>query len=223
MLQAHAVRMQLPVVGIAGGFVPQQIAVGARVKIRLVAVARLFAHRQGDGAIGISGANRRHNGAKAIIGKIRVLAALQHKGAKPQPVSFGTAGENLVIAQPVAGGTAVTAANSAIIAIVFAVIGKFDQPAYIYLVAVHGTTRRVSRLRQRRIVSVGGQQRFQRFVRQIVPGDQRGNRVKTAHTRPRSCASPEWCGRSDRPAPSPASLRRDGSLRGSTPRQIPRF
>ena len=90
--------MQLGVVLRCRCFVAQQVAIRARIKIGLVAGALLFADGKGNGAVGMLLADSGHKVAHTRIGKIRVLATLQHEGAKAQPIALGTAGQNLLLA-----------------------------------------------------------------------------------------------------------------------------
>ena len=87
-LEGHLGGMQAPVVQRVGGLVAQQVALGARVMQGLVARAAALPHRQRHGAVGMGGADARDDVAEALVGKPRVLAALQDEGAKAEPVAF---------------------------------------------------------------------------------------------------------------------------------------
>ena len=70
----------------------QQIAVGSGVKISLIAGAGLFAYGQRNGAVRMLGADGGDYGADALVGKVRVLAALQDEGAEAQGIAIAAAG-----------------------------------------------------------------------------------------------------------------------------------
>ena len=134
--------MQLRIVRRVRGFVPEQIAVGPRREQRAVAPFRPFAHAQGDRHVRQKRANIAHDGAQARVGEMGIFAALQHHGAETQCVSLLRAGQNVRLAQPVALGAMVAPADAAIQAVVFAEIGKFDQPADVHVPPVDGLARR---------------------------------------------------------------------------------
>lgn len=67
-------------------FVPQQKPVRARVKERLVALPAALPDGKRNGAFGKPRFDFTDDGAEAFICKIRVLAALQNKGAKAEAV-----------------------------------------------------------------------------------------------------------------------------------------
>ena len=74
--------------------------------------------------------------ADYVIRIIRILATLQHEGTEAEPIAFGTAGKNFLLCKAVAFRKAVAGADTAVVAVVFAVIGEFNQTTDIDLVAV---------------------------------------------------------------------------------------
>ena len=127
VFQAQLRRVQAAVMGRVCRFVPQQVPVGPRVKQRLVRGPAPFPHRKGHGAAGPAGFDFPHQGAEPFVGEVRVLAPLQHKGAEPQPVPGLAAGQNLLLRKAVPLRPPVAPTDAAVQAVVFAVIGKFDQ------------------------------------------------------------------------------------------------
>ena len=119
-----------------GRFVPQKIPVGSGVKEPLITFPAAFPHREGDGAVGIPLFDGGHQLAKPFVCKPGILPALQHKGAKTQGVAHVAAGENLLLCEPVALSPPVAFADAAVVAVVFAKIGKFYEPAQIDLFSV---------------------------------------------------------------------------------------
>ena len=70
------------VVGLGGGLVAEEVAVGARVKERLVTLPAPLAQRQGHGAVGESCLDFPDDGAHPLVREPAVLAALEHEGAE---------------------------------------------------------------------------------------------------------------------------------------------
>ena len=124
--QLHAVGMQAAVVGFAGGFMAQKVAVGPCVKKGLVALPGLFPDGQGDGAVRKPPPDLRDNGADPRVGVIGVLAPLQDKGAESKFVSVSGTGENLLPGQAVAFCLLITFPDATIVAVIAAYVGKFN-------------------------------------------------------------------------------------------------
>ena len=66
-----------------------------------------------------------------------VLPALKDKGPKAKPFPVLTAGQDLLIRQPVAIRVLIAASDPAIIAVIFTIVRKFDQPTQINSIPVH--------------------------------------------------------------------------------------
>ena len=107
-------------------FVAQQVAVGACCEIRLIAGTAFFADGQRNRAVGMLPADSADDRTDFVICLIKVLAALQHEGAKAKPVAFGAAGKNFLLRKAIALGKAVACTNAAVIAVVFAVVCELD-------------------------------------------------------------------------------------------------
>ncbi|EFY04579.1 hypothetical protein HMPREF9443_01451 [Phascolarctobacterium succinatutens YIT 12067] len=136
VFQAHAVWMQLGVMLRIRCFVAQQITVGACIEVCLIAGTAFFANGQCNGAVGMLLADGADDGADFVIRIIRILATLQHEGAEAEPIAFGAAGQDFLLRQTVAFREAVAGADTAVVAVVFAVVGEFNQTTDIDLVAV---------------------------------------------------------------------------------------
>ena len=74
--------------------------------------------------------------ADFVVCIIRILATLQHEGAEAEPIAFSAAGQDFLLRQTVALRTAVAGADTAVVAVIFTVIGEFNQTADIDLVAI---------------------------------------------------------------------------------------
>ena len=86
------------------GFVPEQIPVRAGVIQPLKALVSALTKRKRDCAVGVFLPYRAYDIAHHVVGIVRVLAALQNKGAEAEPVTVFTAGEYLLLAEAVAHG-----------------------------------------------------------------------------------------------------------------------
>ena len=136
VFQAHAGRMQLGVMLCIRCFMAQQITVGACIKVCLVAGTAFFADGQRNGTVGMLLANGADDSADFVVCIICIFAALQHESAKAEPIAFGATGQDFLLRQTVAFREAVAGADTAVVAVVFAVIGEFNQSADIDFVAV---------------------------------------------------------------------------------------
>ena len=128
--------------------VAQKIAVGPRVEQLLVALPAPFAHGERHRAVGPRRLQRPHDAAEPLVGEIRILPALQHHRAEAHAVARLGAEKNFFLRQPVAAGPRVGAADAAVEAVVFAEIGKFDQPADVHVPPVDGLARRPRRAKR---------------------------------------------------------------------------
>ena len=136
--------MQLSVVHRIRRLVPEQIPVCARVKICLITRSFFFPDRECHCTVRVCPLDRRHQVADPFIRKIGVFSALQHKGAKSKLIPRRAAGEDLLLREPVALGTCIAPADTAVITVIFAVVGELDQPADIDLFSVNRLCRRSS-------------------------------------------------------------------------------
>ena len=86
---------------------------------------------------------------------MHVLAALKHKGSEPERIPLAAAVKNFTPREPVADGVLISAADSAVKAVVFAVIRKFDKSADVYLIAVIFAPHLIGNFAQLGIVLIG--------------------------------------------------------------------
>lgn len=114
----------------------QQISVRPCIKIALIAFLWLFSDRECNCAVRILCLNPGHYPTDALIRIVRILTALQHKGAKAKLIATLAACHNLLRAQAIAVRVRITVPYAAIEAIVFAVVGKLYQPSYKNLIAI---------------------------------------------------------------------------------------
>ena len=68
--------------------------------------------------------------------KERILPALEHEGPESQPISVLTAVQDLLPVQTISFGMRILAPYPAVIAVIFAIIGKLDQPSGKDLISV---------------------------------------------------------------------------------------
>ena len=181
ILQTHAGRMQLGIMLCIRCFVAQQVAVGACIEISLIAGTAFFADGQRNRAVGMLPADGADERTDFVICIIKVLAALQHEGAKAQFVAFSAAGKNFLLRKAIALGKAVACTDTAVVAVVFAVIGEFYQPADIDLVAIVLAAELVGCAGQLLVDTVlcTGQQRQQLSVAQIMLIGELGNNISS--------------------------------------------
>ena len=114
----------------------QQITVGACIEVCLIAGTAFLADGQRNGAVRMLLADSADDSADFVIRIIRILATLQHEGAEAKSIAFGATGQDFFLCQTVACREAVAGADTAVVAVVFAVIGEFNQTTDIDLVAV---------------------------------------------------------------------------------------
>lgn len=120
-------RVEHAVKSLISGLVAEQIAVGSCLPVGSIAFPRFFSHGEGDSAFRELRFDAADDAAKTFIGEVGILTALHDKGAEAQLPALPAAGENFLFGQTVAVGMAVSTANSAVIAVIFTVIGKFNE------------------------------------------------------------------------------------------------
>ena len=86
---------------------------------------------------------------------MHVLAALKHKGSEPERIPLAAAIKDFAAREPVADGVCVSAADSAVKTVVFAVIRKFDKSADVYLIAVIFAPHLIGNFAQFGIIFIG--------------------------------------------------------------------
>ena len=87
-------------------FVPQQIAICARVEHSLIFLTGEFAERQRNGAVGEFTLYPCDDAADLVSGEYP-LAALEHKGAKAERIPLAAAGVYLLLGKDIALAAAV--------------------------------------------------------------------------------------------------------------------
>jgi hypothetical protein len=121
---------------VIGGFMPEQITVRPGAVQGFIACTAPLPNREGYGMAGEFGPYGRDNIRHAFIGKIGVFPALEDKGFKAQTVPDPAAVKDLSFTEPVSLRSLIAPPDPAVEAVIFAVIGKFDKPAKVYIQAV---------------------------------------------------------------------------------------
>lgn len=88
--------MQLTVMQGIRRLVPQEIPVRARFPQAAVAFLAPLSEREGDGAVGKTCFQLPKNVAEKLVGKMKILTALENEGAKAERVSLPGAGKDLL-------------------------------------------------------------------------------------------------------------------------------
>ena len=114
----------------------QQIPVRPCLFEPLVTVIGFLPDRQGQCTVRPALFDLADDRFHPFIRIVRILAALQHKSTKSQFIAIFTAGQDLFFRQPVAIRISVTLTDSTVIAVIFTVIGKFNEPSGKYLIPV---------------------------------------------------------------------------------------
>ena len=110
-----------------GCFMPEKITVCPSLMESPVFCFRLFSNRKCQGTIRISFFYLIDQIGKSFLRKISILASLQHKGPEAQIVSLPAAMENILFCKTVPGCIFIASSDTTVIAVIFAVIGEFDQ------------------------------------------------------------------------------------------------
>ena len=116
-------------------FVAQQITVCACFFPKLIGFTAAFANGKCNGTVRISLFYGADDSCQICVAVDKIFATLQNKGPKAQGVTLLTAGKDLFFGQAVANSFCVAASYSAVITVISAVIGEFDQPANIDFIA----------------------------------------------------------------------------------------
>ena len=148
--------MKLAIVARIGCFMAQEIPVCPRVEELLVDLARQFARRDRDRAIG----KARAQCADDIYERnLRVFPALQNERAIAQFVALFATSKDLFGTQAIAAQMRIGCSNPTVIAIVLAIVGILDEAPQKYLAAIvlvaHRTCTLEQMSSQRRIVLRG--------------------------------------------------------------------
>lgn len=108
--------------------VPEKKTIGSGVKQLLIAVAGTLSDGKRDRAVRKFGADRMNDVSQNGIGKMSVFSALEDKCTEAEFISAAAAVQNGRFRQPVAVNIGIASADSAIEAVFFTVVCKFDQP-----------------------------------------------------------------------------------------------
>ena len=122
---------------IIGGFVPKKVSVSTCVEKSFIALFTLFTDRERYGAVRKTATDFGYNIADYFVCIMQIFAALQNIGAKAQPVSFFAAGEDFVLCQSVTDSVLVVPPDTAVVAVVAAIVRKFYQSTDIHFIAVY--------------------------------------------------------------------------------------
>ena len=128
--------MQRAVVLLAHSLVPEQISVCPCIKKSLVTLPLLFPHRECHRTVTVFLFYGHDQLCDPVIRIPGVLAPLEHKGPEPKGITFPAALHNFFPAQTVTFRPAVSFSDPAVVAVVFAVIGKLDQSSDVNAVSV---------------------------------------------------------------------------------------
>ena len=121
------------------GLMAEKVAVSSCVKKSLIAFAASFSQRESNGAVRKFLTDGSGDCCHAPVMKPGVFSALENKGAKSQSIPMTAAFQNLFLSQPVPLCFFVAAADSAVIAVVFAEAADFNQTADKNLSFVKGS------------------------------------------------------------------------------------
>ena len=128
--------MKLFIVRFIRRLMTQQIPVSAGIEPRLVGLPAPLADRKRHGRVRVVLFQGPHDIRDHLVRIERVLPALKDEGAKSEFMSLVRAKKDLLLCETVPLALRVSGADTAVEAVVPAVVGKFDQAAQIYLIAV---------------------------------------------------------------------------------------
>ena len=115
----------------------EKISVHAGFSVASVRLLRFFSNGKGQGTVRVFCFNLMYNRKKSFICIISVLSSLKNKSPESQFITLLTAEENVFFCQSVSLGIFVAAADTTVITVIFAVIGKFNQSSYINDISVY--------------------------------------------------------------------------------------
>lgn len=145
LLEAHGCRMKLAIVARIGCFMAQKIPICPRVEELLVDLARQFARRDRDRAIG----KARAQCADDIYERnLRVFPALQNERAIAQVVALFATSKDLFGTQAIAAQMRIGCSDPTVIAIVLAIVRVFNEATQKYLAAIVLVAHRTCALEQ---------------------------------------------------------------------------
>jgi hypothetical protein len=135
-----------------GGLVAKEVAIRPCAKEGLITCVGTLPQGKGYRAVRVGGFYGRHKIAENVIGIPEILPALEYIGPETQGIPNIGAAENFLFTQPVALNLIIIPAYPAVIAVVFTVIGKFDEPPNKDLVPVPLPAHFIGSIRQRVVI-----------------------------------------------------------------------
>ena len=131
VLKGQGLRMELPVMLLIGRLMPEEIAVGTRLKKQAVGFLRSFSERQRNRAVREALPDFRNQSGQVSIRKLRIFPALQDKCPEAEFISLPAAFEDFLLCQTVAADARAAVADAAVKAVISAVVADFQKTAYI--------------------------------------------------------------------------------------------
>ena len=115
---------------------PQKITVCPSFFVSTVAFFGFLAYGKRQGTVRIHFFDLADQCDQFFICIISILPTLEDKGTESQFIAFFAACKDIFFCQAVALGVSVAPADPAVIAVIFAVVGKLNQATYIDLVSI---------------------------------------------------------------------------------------
>ena len=128
--------MKLLIQFITRCLMPEQISVRTRFFPQAVCLFRMFSYRQCDRTLRICRPYLPDNLRQFLICIVRIFTPLQYKCPKSQLIAIGATIQYLFLCQTITFCISVTISNSAIITVVLAIVGKFNQSTSINICAI---------------------------------------------------------------------------------------
>ena len=132
----HFFWMEFAVMLFTRGLMPQKIAVCTGFFVGTVAFFGFLPDGKCQGTVRINFFDLTDQSCQLLICIISVFSSLKDKSTESQFIAFFAAGKDIFFCQAVTLGISVAPADSTVIAVIFAVVGKLDQSTYIDLVSI---------------------------------------------------------------------------------------
>src|SRR5699024_448789 len=130
-------RMEHTVMSFIRRFMAEKITVRSGFTVDPVDVFLFFSHRQRQRTVRITAFDGLYDLLHLLRGKKSVLAALKDKSAESKVISLHAAVKDILLRQPVSLSGVIASPDPAVITVVPAVTGKFDQSADVDIVSVY--------------------------------------------------------------------------------------
>ena len=118
------------------GFMTEQIAVCTHVMEQLVALSGFFTNGECERTVRKTSFDCPDEYGHPLVREPCIFASLQDKGTKTKTVTGLTAIQYFVFGKTIPGNRSIAAANSAVITVISAVIGKFNQSPDLYIMTI---------------------------------------------------------------------------------------